>query len=273
MDHAQFETLTRRFADQVTRRHSLGLLGALGVAGATLTEDAAAKKKKKKCAKKCPNGCCTGTRGKCIQPANQSATQCGVGGAICQSIGCPACSPSRPCPTGQCCRGDGTCGSCLVFVTSSLQASNLGGLAGADAICQNRASAAGLPGTYLAWLSNASASPSTRFTQATVPYVLVNGSTVADNWSDLTSGSLNHAINITETGGDSTGPNISVWTNTLITGAASSVASSGSCDNWTSASNAIAGWVGDSTSTVGGWTNHSSRPCDPQRRLYCFQQR
>src|SRR5690606_988458 len=42
----------------------------------------------------------------------------------------------------------------IVFVTSTQHvAQDLGGLEGADRICADRAAAAGLPGTYVAWLS------------------------------------------------------------------------------------------------------------------------
>ena len=42
----------------------------------------------------------------------------------------------------------------LVFITSTLHDGNLGGVAGADQICNELASDAGLPGTYMAWLSS-----------------------------------------------------------------------------------------------------------------------
>ena len=89
-----------------------------------------------------------------------------------------------------------------VFVTSTSYDGNLGGLAGADAKCQDQADAAGLTGTFKAWLSDAKGSPSTRFTRsAGAPYVLVDGTVIADNYAGLTSGSLEHPINQTETGG------------------------------------------------------------------------
>ena len=89
-----------------------------------------------------------------------------------------------------------------VFLTSSSHNGNLGGLAGGDEICRARAAEAGLPGaeSFLAWLSEGSASPSTRFTQATVPYKLVNGTTVAPDWSGLVDGTLDAPINVTERG-------------------------------------------------------------------------
>jgi hypothetical protein len=57
----------------------------------------------------------------------------------------------------------------------------------------------------MAWLSDSTGSSSTRFTRATVPYKLVNGSTVASNWTALTSGTLAHAMDLTETGADASG--------------------------------------------------------------------
>jgi hypothetical protein len=64
-----------------------------------------------------------------------------------------------------------------VFVTSTGYPGNLGGLAGADAKCQERATAAGLGGTFKAWLSAAGTgnSAAERLTHATVPYVRVDG--------------------------------------------------------------------------------------------------
>lgn len=55
------------------------------------------------------------------------------------------------------------CSNKTVFVTSQTYTGNLGGLAGADAQCNLLAKAAGLEGSYLAWLSDATESPSTRF--------------------------------------------------------------------------------------------------------------
>src|SRR5690242_2782849 len=77
----------------------------------------------------------------------------------------------------------------LVFVTSTLQTGNLGGLTGADMICQARAAAGGLRGIFKAWLSDTTASPSTRFTRSKKPYVLLDGTVIANNWADLTDGS------------------------------------------------------------------------------------
>jgi hypothetical protein len=50
-----------------------------------------------------------------------------------------------------------------IFVTHAAFTGNLGGLSGADAKCTTAAQAAGKPGTWKAWLSTTSKSPSSRF--------------------------------------------------------------------------------------------------------------
>jgi hypothetical protein len=87
-------------------------------------------------------------------------------------------------------------------VTSSQQNGNLGGLAGVDQICNILAAAEGLPGAggYLAWLSDIDESPSTRFDPSADAYRLVDGTLVANGWSDLTDGPLQHPIGMREDG-------------------------------------------------------------------------
>lgn len=283
MDRSQFDHLARALGTLRSRRTATAMLGGLLAAPLLAAADVEAKKKKKKkkpCAKKCPNGCCTGKRGRCIQPDQQSLTQCGTGGAICRSTGCGGtcpncgCSASKPCPQGQCCDGKGTCGACRVFATGTGHDGNFGGLTGADAHCQSLAHAANLPGTYMAWLSDTTGSPSTRFTRATVPYVLVNGTTVAASWTALTSGTLAHEINLSETGGMP--GHDQVWSHTLTDGTAGGPTASGHCENWTTSSAlpSPGGNTGFANSTTQTWTTFSNHTCNEDfRRLYCFQQR
>ena len=90
-----------------------------------------------------------------------------------------------------------------VFVTSESFNGNLGGLAGADAICQAEADgpASIVPsGTYLAWLSDGTDSPDTRFTRSAHPYTLPDGTKIAEDFSDMTDGSILHTFNIDPTG-------------------------------------------------------------------------
>ena len=69
-----------------------------------------------------------------------------------------------------------------VFITSAKFKGNLGGLAGADDKCQAEADgpASIVPsGTYLAWLSDGTDSPDTRFTKSSHPYMLPDGTKLA----------------------------------------------------------------------------------------------
>jgi hypothetical protein len=175
-----------------------------------------------------------------------------------------------------------------VFVTSSGHNGDLGGLAGADAICQGLADSSGslaAHGTYKAWLSAAGTgnSAAERLAHATVPYKRVDGSTVADDWADLTDGSLDHPINITE-GGDTfvcsgVGPfsNGCVWTSTEPDGSARITDLNplyDSCGTWTNSTDDAVGWLGWPAEVSVLWTHWAQGPfaCDQQLRLYCVQQ-
>ncbi|HEU5432578.1 MAG TPA: hypothetical protein VFU81_12995 [Thermomicrobiales bacterium] len=161
----------------------------------------------------------------------------------------------------------GAGGPCRVFVTSTAYGGNLGGLAGADAICRQLAEAANLPGTYKAWLSDGAASPSTRFVQSTGPYQLVNGTKIAANWTSLTDGALRAPINLTERGA-AVADSLLVWTHTQVDGAAGTTADH--CGNWGGA--AGDGGRGTATYADANWTQSGSAACNTGQRLYCFQQ-
>ena len=81
---------------------------------------------------------------------------------------------------------------CTVFVTSTRHDGDLGGLEGADDICQELSRVAGLSGSFKAWLSDDSDSPSSRFTHAETPYVLTDGARIASNWGELTTAVTRH---------------------------------------------------------------------------------
>ncbi|MBU1241251.1 hypothetical protein KKF84_15400 [Myxococcota bacterium] len=100
--------------------------------------------------------------------------------------------------------------------------------------CQNLANAAGLSGTFMAWLIDDTESPSTRFYLSNVPSVLTTGNVVAYNWTDLTDGAINRGINRTQTGAlYNSSMSIATGTNAAGTAIAGT-----NCQNWTSASNA-----------------------------------
>ena len=174
-----------------------------------------------------------------------------------------------------------TCGgetSKCVFVTSSTHRGNFGGLDAGDDICNDLAAGEGLPGTYKAWLSTEGAgnSAADRLTHSSVPYKLVTGETVADDFLDLTTcaGSpavcLQHPIDRTESGG-SVGPGLAspVWTATRTDGSFSFVI--GSCGSWQFVIGD--GLFGLATSTLRNWTTASGFSCNNDSlHLYCFQQ-
>jgi hypothetical protein len=163
------------------------------------------------------------------------------------------------------------CGPCRVFVTSTTHDGNLGGLSGADAICQNLAVSASLPGTYRAWLSDDSQSPSTRFSQSSGPYELLNGVAIASSWADLTDGTLAAPITLAENGATFNALAFRAWTNTLANGTGGGTLDE-NCAEWTTGANGSNGDEGQPAATSDNWTDIASGTCNNQFHLYCFQQ-
>lgn len=163
----------------------------------------------------------------------------------------------------------------LIFVSSSKPNGNLGGIAGADTICNNLATAAGLPGAYKAWLadSNAGSAPASTFFQSPVPYVLPNGDIVADDWADLTDGSLDNAINVDETGAGSS-PFTSTWTNVTAAGLRKGADADSHCNDWTVGDSSNTGRRGINTFVNAAWTDFGAVNCGTSAslRLYCVGQ-
>ena len=184
----------------------------------------------------------------------------------------------------------------IVFVTSSKFTGNLGGVAGANAKCQQLAEGALLPGTYKAWLSDKTSSPATTFTRWNGLYVLVDGTEVASKWEGLTEDVRLVPIKLTETGQD-VGESF-VWTNTSSSGGPGpacpcpersdeyegrivriGAVRDGSCQNWTSSNGDLYdGFYGSSIGMAAMWTLYYTAKewpiadCDELLRLYCFQQ-
>jgi hypothetical protein len=155
-----------------------------------------------------------------------------------------------------------------VFVTSSSYNGNLGGLVGADAKCQQAAAAAGLGGTFRAWLSDNTTSASARLTHSTLPYVLMSGVQIADDWTDLTDGTLDNRIGVDEYGA-SVG-NWEVWTGTHSDGSAYN---GQNCSAWSDDSHTAPwGAVGLAGQSSSGWTDAYLQFCDNVVKLYCFEQ-
>ena len=171
-----------------------------------------------------------------------------------------------------------------VFVSSVSYKGNLGGLDRADAKCQALATNAGLPGIFKAWLSDSDRQPLYAFTHSPGPYVLVNGTKIADYWADLTDGALAAKIDCNENGGPDGGP---VWTATSTTGELNmqqspyiQVLPPYTCQEWTSDyfdpsdQTGIWGSIGLSYYMDENWTaSDSQATCNSEGvHLYCFQQ-
>jgi hypothetical protein len=227
------------------------------------------------CDAACASGACVGCKEGDTRCASHEGQQTCKGGAWTPAVDCPFVCVDKACSQK----------SRTVFVTSqTFVGGSLGGLASAGAICGKLAAAANLPGTYLAWLSDSTGSPVSLFPEDVGPYVLVDGTTVANNWTDLTSGRLRHAINLNERGGPPPGNTLvcaaptPVWSGTTALGALKDAAAS--CGGWASTS-ATTGHFGDAEAANGRWsdactvgaTQSPGLVCGSfQAALYCFEQ-
>ena len=234
-----------------------------------------------------------------------TAPMCGDGvvnktaGEVCDTSGespsCNAnCTPAKcgdgvlnmaageQCDDGNNAEGDGCSSTCkahkVVFVSSVPYDGNMGGLPGADAKCQALATAVGLKGTFLAWLSDNTGSPSTRFTKSAIPYVRRDGVLVANNWTDLTDGAIANSIGVSELGlAPGVGPEPCgnlvglTRTNTATNGGQYNAALS--CNNWSSnAANLITGG-GHYFSANANWTAYvCAQFCSWKKPIYCVEQ-
>jgi hypothetical protein len=152
------------------------------------------------------------------------------------------------------------------FVTDNEFTGDLGGLDGADQICQAEADEAGLPGTYKAWLSDSTGSPSTRFNQVEVPYLLPNGLQVAASYAQIIASGPTFPLNISPT---LSMRFIDVWTSTRESG----LALSDHCETWSSSEIFSVGILGSSSETLSDiWTFSLFADCNTNHALYCVGQ-
>jgi hypothetical protein len=269
----------------------------------------------------CPSGCFDGVCAECVPGRTACETEktvhaCGPNGIwrparacdhICVDGACGACvegatrcaSPERQqtCKGGEwtaetecefVCVGD-RCGKDVRHVFATSQAfvgGELGGLSGADDMCRTLAINAGLVGSYFSWLSDDTGAPATRFTKDGGPYTLVDGTVVANNWTDLTAGMLRHPIDLNEMGGPpAQSPDLvtsfAVWTNTKATGVISTIyPGGGSCGQWSDRMGTTIVFgsfefaTGNWSELAGGGTDPGATPvlCTVPAALYCFEQ-
>ena len=157
-----------------------------------------------------------------------------------------------------------------VFITVQAFNGDLGGLSGADAICQGEADRAGLGGNFVAWLSTSDTDARDRVDD--VLYRRLDGQLVAVDLNDLTDGSIANPINLDVDGGLG-GSASFVFTGTLADG----TAAAGNCQNWTRDFDGVGGvagaGVGQKSLTNSGWTiDPFNFACGAQQLpIYCFE--
>jgi hypothetical protein len=204
----------------------------------------------------------------------------GLDDAMADATGDDATTGPGPDAAGACgCGARSVCvaGTCTaarrVFVSNETYGGALGGHAGADATCQALATGAALGGTWMAWISDSTSSPSQRFSIPTVGYFLLDATPIATSWAALTASGPTHAIDLTETGASlasASADGSKTWTATLVTGALGTA----SCSDFGSSSVSETGEVGHCTGTgTVNWTSaYATEECDVLNHLYCFEQ-
>jgi hypothetical protein len=165
-----------------------------------------------------------------------------------------------------------------IFVTSTVHTGVLGGLAGADAICQGLADAAGsiVPeGEYLALLSTEDVTSSTRFGPSTGPFVRPDGVLVAAGFAELfgaigstTARDLINSVSVDEQGEEHLS---NTWTTTSASGTPELdiLGPLSACSAWTSEDNFAR--VGASLFKDDRWLNFENNDCDTLNAFYCVQ--
>lgn len=168
------------------------------------------------------------------------------------------------------CNDAGACDP-IVFLSSKEYAGVIGdgGVVSADEECTALAAAAGLSGSYRAWIAAKGApTPAARFTgKSSRPYRLRDGRRVAASFSALTK-TLEAAISVTEKGEDV--GFAYVWTGADPAGRPTKGATD--CAGWSSADGSETGATGESDDVTAEWAIYQNRACSTRARLYCFEE-
>jgi len=164
-------------------------------------------------------------------------------------------------------------GANYVFATNARYSGSLGGLAGADLKCKEAATAAGLPGTYVAWLSDATTNASSRLGTAR-GFLRVDGQPFSDTLQatagqDLVEGRVFYPVALDPFGVALPKADFA-WTGTAATG---DLGAGTACANWASAMAADTAITGAPLAGSVAWTSRAPAPdtCDKQGHLICFR--
>ncbi len=227
--------------------------------------------------------------GQCVPKSSQPSITCGSGtsqvGSQCLAPAPVACgggtekSGNECVGTLRCAAGTKQEGSqCVVdvppasthkrvFVTRTAYYGNLGSIANADAQCQIAADAAGLKGTFKAWLSDASTHAIDRIAEVGAWHATGPG-------DEMVFGSRANlrGYPLVPIARDEYGALVPagryIFTGTSVTG----VRTGSDCTGWTSQSTSVYATVGTTGSTSTAWTNYSTGSCFNGAQLLCLQQ-
>jgi hypothetical protein len=212
-------------------------------------------------------------------PGQSIACACvggGTGAQVCQTNGTYAacdCTATIPINTGQDMDdtiivpildlgGTTRAGNKRFFTTSAAYPPTLGGLAGADGLCNTVAAGANLGGRWIAWLSDGSKNAIDRVTDVG-PWFRLDGMKLFNNKANMAGSAL--ATTAVNENGMFVGGTVWTGTNTGGTGAASN------CISWTSGSSFDEGMQGE-TSSATLWTQDGVGNCNSTAHLYCIEQ-
>lgn len=155
----------------------------------------------------------------------------------------------------------------VVFVSSQMYPSNLGGARAYDTQCNALASAAGInnsTGTaFSAWMSDFNSNAIDRLSTAR-GFIRVDGAYISDLRTDISGGRIMNPIDLDETGQVQAGLLVYTGTNSDTTASASH------CLNWTGGTGQTF-LAGITSGGPSAWTAATPQNCGSQAPIYCFE--
>ncbi|MBL0218619.1 MAG: hypothetical protein IPQ07_32665 [Myxococcales bacterium] len=149
-----------------------------------------------------------------------------------------------------------------VFVTSIGTNGAIGGIAGADALCAARATAGGLSGNFIAFLSDSTTNSVNRISSSR-GWIRIDGAPFADAPTAFASGNLVFPPRLDEYGND-------VGSDQVFTGINAGSVTANTCLDWTSSSATEYGF-GALTQFASRLTSGWDQTCDSSARLLCVE--
>lgn len=154
----------------------------------------------------------------------------------------------------------------LAFATSETYTGKFGGLDGADANCSRLASAAGLTGTWVAYLSTPDVDAKSRLGTAR-GFQRLDGKPISDTVADLAdTHRLWNSVGFDENGTMFTSYEVT-WTGSTV----NDVVDAYTCQGWTSEDAGDYGRFGEANAGPLDWMQSNPQSCNNTGRIYCFQ--